>query len=70
MEVSEPLVITHPELIASFDETKVSLDSTEASISKTDRGMRTKINDDGKWIMTNSSSCATAVCGRLKNGEV
>jgi hypothetical protein len=67
VEGSEPICITHPELIASFDETKVNLDNTEASKSMTDRGVRAGIDDDGECIVTKSSSCATAVCGRLGN---
>jgi hypothetical protein len=69
VEGSEPTFITHPGLIASFDETKVNVDSTEASKSKTDIGVCARIDDDGECIVTKSSSCATAVCKRLGNGE-
>jgi hypothetical protein len=55
VEGSEPIIITHPELIASSDETKVSHDNIEASKSKTDRGVRAGIDDDGECIATESS---------------
>jgi hypothetical protein len=69
VEGSEPLFITHPELIASFDETKANLDSAEASKSNTDRCVRERIDGDGDYIVTKSSYCTTAVCGRLGNRE-
>jgi hypothetical protein len=69
VEGSEPIIITHPELIASFDGTKVNHDIIEASKSKTNRGVRAGIDDGGECIVTESSSCATAVRGRLGKGE-
>jgi hypothetical protein len=69
VEGSEPICITHPEPIASFGDTKVNLNNTEASKSRTDRGVRARIDTGGECIVTKSSSCATAVCGRLGNGE-
>lgn len=67
-EGSEMVLITHPERIASFDETKVNLDSTDTSKAKTDRLVRAGGNDHGECIVTKSSASITAVCGRLGNG--
>jgi hypothetical protein len=70
VEGSEPFFITHPELFASFDETKASQDNAEASKSNTDRCVCGRIDGDGDYIVTKSSYCATAVCGRLGNRKV
>ena len=66
---SEEIIITHPERICSYDETKMELDCTRGGSGKRDRFVRAGLEDDGESIVTKSSSCASAACGRLGDGR-
>ncbi len=68
LSYSEELIITKPERICSFDETKVELDCTKGGKGKKDRTSRVP-NDDGTTVVTKSDKCASAVCGRLGDGK-
>ena len=65
---SEEILITHPERIFSYDETKVELDCTKGGSRKRDRFVK-PIDNDGETVVTKSSSCASAACGRLGDGR-
>jgi hypothetical protein len=64
---SQELLITKPERICSYDETKVELDCTMGGKGKKDRTLRVP-NDAGTTVVTKSDTCASAVCGRLGDG--
>ena len=66
---SEEILITRPDRIVSFDETRVELDCTSGGKGKTDRCLRESIHDDGETIVTKSNSTATAMCGRTGDGK-
>ena len=61
---SEPVLITLPERIVSFDEYRVELDSTDTSKAKSDRMVRAGIEDRGECLVTKSSGTASLVAGR------
>ena len=65
----ERVKITHPERIASCDETRIELDCTQGGKGRTDRVVRAGIEDDGECLVTKSSSTATAMCGRRGDGK-
>ena len=69
MPYDEEIFITHPERICSYDETKMELDCTRGGAGKKDRHVRAGIQDDGESIVTKSSKCASAACGRLGDGR-
>ena len=62
-------MITHPERICSYDETKMELDCTKGGKGNGDRTVRAGATDDGTTVVTKSSKCASAVCGRLGDGR-
>jgi hypothetical protein len=66
---SQEILIIHPERICSYDETKMELDCTRAGRGNTDRTIRDTNKDDGTTLVTKSSKCGTAVCGRLGDGR-
>eukprot|EP00873_Tetraselmis_striata_P041961 jgi/Tetstr1/462225/TSEL_000624.t1 len=66
---SEMLIITHPERIFSFDETRVELDCTKGGKRKGDRIVRDGKHDRGEGLSTKSSATATVACGRTGIGE-
>ena len=66
---SQAIFITHPERICSYDETKMELDCTRGGAGKKDRFVRAGVEDDGEAVVTKSSKCASAACGRLGNGK-
>ena len=66
---SEEIFIIHPERICSYDETKCELDCTRGGAGKKDRLVRAGAEDDGEAVVTKSSKCASAACGRLGNGK-
>ncbi len=59
----EAIIITHPERIGSYDETKVEMVCTKAG-SK-DKTIMTSKDNKATIIVTKSSKTASAVCGRL-----
>ena len=65
---SEEILITYSERICSYDETKMELDCTRGGAGKRDRYIRGP-EDDGETIVTKSSCCASAACGRLGDGR-
>jgi hypothetical protein len=65
---SEKILITHPERICPYDETKMELDCTKGGAIKRDRYIRGP-KDDEETIVTKSSWCASAACGRLGDGR-
>ena len=66
---SEPLIITHPERILSYDETKVELDCTKGGKGGSDRVVRAGPGDDGETVVTKTGKCASAACGRTGDGR-
>lgn len=69
LEYSEEIVITHPERICSYDETKVELDCTSGGKGKTDTFIRDGRTDDGTGVVTKTGKCASAACGRMGDGR-
>ena len=69
LEYSEEILITHPERICSYDETKVELDCTSGGKGKTDTFIRDGPTDDGTGVVTKTGKCASAACGRLGDGR-
>ncbi len=60
----EEVLITHPERICSYDETKMELDCTRSEASKRDRCIRdVRFPNNGETVVTKSSSCASVACG-------
>jgi hypothetical protein len=66
---SEPIFITHPERISSYDETRMDPDCTKACGGNTDCIVKAGLGDDGTSIVTKSSKSGSAVCGRLGDGR-
>ena len=67
---SEELLITRPERIGSYDETKVELDCIKNGAGKRDRCIRDNLFlVDGEVVVTNSDRCASVACGRLGDGR-
>jgi hypothetical protein len=62
---SREILITHPERICFYDETKMELDFTRGGNGMTDRCLTISPSDDGIVVVTKSDKCASAVCGRL-----
>jgi len=65
---SEDIIITRPERVCSYDETRVELNCTKGGTGKRDRAIRIPF-DDGETVVTMSERCASAACGRLSNGR-
>jgi hypothetical protein len=65
MPYSREILITHPERICSYDETKMELDCTRGRRGKIKKCVRSDPEDDGIVVVTKSSNCASAICGRL-----
>ncbi len=61
-------IITHPERICSYDETKMELDCIKGGARKRDRFVKPN-TDDGETMVTKSRFCASAACGRLGDGN-
>ncbi len=67
---SQEIIITAPERICSYDETRVKMDCTKPCKGKGDRFIKgSGKEDDGEVIVTKSSKTATVVCGRLGDGR-
>jgi hypothetical protein len=66
---SQQILITKPQQICSFDETKIELDCTKGGKGKGDTIVKTGPTDDGTAVVTKSDKCASAVCGRLGDGR-
>jgi len=66
---SHELIITAPERICYYDETKMELDCTKAGKGKIDRTIRDDTEDDNTAVVTKSDTCGVSVCGRLGNGR-
>ena len=64
---SEEILITSPERICSYDETRMKIDCTKPGKGKSVQFIRT-MEKDGEVIVTHSSKTASAVCGRLDDG--
>ena len=47
----------------------MELDCTRTGSGRTDRTVRAGMTDDGTTVVTKSSKCSTAVCGRLGDGR-
>jgi hypothetical protein len=58
---SAEILITKPERIGSYDETKMELDCTRGGKDKKDRTLKAP-DDDGTTIVTKSDKCASACC--------
>lgn len=69
VKYSQELRIIHPERIASFDETKAEMDCTKGGKGNSDTIVRAGMDDDGEGVVTKSSACASAVCGRLADNR-
>jgi hypothetical protein len=65
---SEELIITKPERICSYDETRVELDCTKEGKGKKERTLRVP-DDDCTMVVTKYDKCTSAVCGRLGDGR-
>ena len=65
---SQSILITRPERIVSFDETRLELDCTRTSKARTDRVVRSGYEDRGESLATKSSATASAICGRTGTG--
>ena len=63
---SEGIIITHPERICNYDETRIEMDRTKTAISI--KMITTSKMDDATKIATKSSKFGSAVCGRLGDG--
>ncbi len=57
------ILITCPERICSYDETRMEFDCTRPSAGKTDRCLRDGDGDDGTTIVTKSSKSGSTICG-------
>ncbi len=66
---SQEILITHPERICSYDETKMELDCTKGGKGKYDTIVNSGPGDDGTVVVTKSDKCASAVSGRLGDGR-
>ncbi len=66
---SEENIITRPDRICSYDETKMELDYTRGSAGYRDRFVRERLKDDGEVVVTKSSCSDLAACGRLGDGR-
>ena len=66
---SEQIIITHPERICSYDETRMEMDCTDPTKGKTDRIVKAGMGDDGTTVVTKSSKTGSACCGRLGDGR-
>jgi len=64
---SHEIIITKPECICSYDETRMELDCTKAGGK--DKTITTGKADKATIIVTKSSKSASAVCGRLGDGR-
>ena len=58
---SQSILITRPERIVSFDETRLELDCTRTSKGKTDRIVRAGLEDRGEALATKSSATASTI---------
>ncbi len=66
---SQEILITHPERIWSYDETKMELDCTKGGKGKSDAIVTSGSGDDNIVVVTKSNKCASAVCSRLGDGR-
>jgi len=66
---SEELLITRPERICSYDETKLEPDCNKVRACKRDRCIRYGPEDDGEALVTKLERCASATCGGLSDGR-
>jgi hypothetical protein len=66
---SQEIIITAPERLCSFDETKMELDCTKAGKGNTNRTIKAGVNDDNTVIVTKCDKCGSAICGRLGDGR-
>ena len=66
---SQEIIITHPERICSYDETKLELDCTTGGKGRKERCIKDGRSDDCSYRVTKSDKCATAACGRLGDGR-
>jgi hypothetical protein len=64
MPYFQEILITHPERICAYDETKMELECTKGGKGKTVTIVRWGPQYDGTTVVTKSSNCASAVCGR------
>ncbi len=65
---SQEIMITKPERICFYDETKMELDCAKGGKGKKDQTLRVP-NDDGSTVLTKSGKIASAVCGLLGDGR-
>ncbi len=66
---SEEIIITRPERISSYDETKMELDCTRGGAGSRDRFVRARLEDEGEAAVTKSSCSASVACGELGDGR-
>ena len=66
---SQEIIVTAPERIFSYDESRMEMDCTEPGKGKGKRFIKSVKDDDGEVIVTKSSKTATSVCGRLEDGR-
>ena len=66
---SQPILITRPERIVSFDESRLELDCTATSKARSDHIVRAGKDDRGESLATKSSSTTSVVCGRTGTGK-
>jgi hypothetical protein len=57
--------ITHPERIATYDETRLEMDCTKGGKGNRERNVKAALDDDGEGVVTKSDACAHDVCCRL-----
>jgi len=66
---SQEILITHPERICSYDQTKMELECAKGGKGRKDWTLKAGPDDDGTTVVTKSDKCAFAVCGRLGDGR-
>jgi hypothetical protein len=66
---SQEIMITHPERICFYDETKMVLDCTKGRKGRFDAIMKWGPDDDGTVVVTKFDKFTLAVCGRLGDGR-
>jgi hypothetical protein len=66
---SQEILITHPERIIGYDETKLELECTKGGKGKEDMIVRVCHADDGEGVVAKTTSCASATCGRRGDGN-
>jgi len=65
---NEEIIITHPERIYSYDETRMEMAYTDSTKGESDKIVK-PLGDDGTTVVTKSSKTGSACCRRLGDGR-